>query len=232
MKECMKKESMENEKTTKNVWFGRNIAKTIWCTISQKDKFKILFGIGIALLLFVFSDKLSQQKGTENELLLSDRMTYDETKNIKNTAQEGVSGSDDMEIEHYQDKMEERVTQVLSEMDGVGKVSVMMTFASGTEQVVEKDEVMEQSGESIQDGEGGIQTTEQMNKQEQTLTYQNENGQEVPFVTSQKMPKIEGIMIVCDGGDRVEVVLQITSAMEALFGLEPHKIVVVKRNAG
>ena len=182
--------------------------------------------------MFVFSDKLSQQKGTENELLLSDRMTYDETKNIKNTAQEGASGSDDMEIEHYQDKMEERVTQVLSEMDGVGKVSVMMTFASGTEQVVEKDEVMEQSGESIQDGEGGIQTTEQMNKQEQTLTYQNENGQEVPFVTSQKMPKIEGIMIVCDGGDRVEVVLQITSAMEALFGLEPHKIVVVKRNAG
>ena len=41
-------------------------------------------------------------------------------------------------------------------------------------------------------------------------------------------PAVEGVVVLCDGGDEPVVVQQITEAVEALFPVESHKIKVVK----
>ncbi|MFR7444694.1 MAG: hypothetical protein ACLUUO_16185 [Sellimonas intestinalis] len=39
---------------------------------------------------------------------------------------------------------------------------------------------------------------------------------------------MEGVVVLCEGGDQPVVVQEITEAVEALFSVESHKIKVVK----
>ena len=44
----------------------------------------------------------------------------------------------------------------------------------------------------------------------------------------EKLPTIEGIVVVAEGGGNATVVSQISKAAMALFPIEAHKIIVVK----
>ena len=50
-----------------------------------------------------------------------------------------------------------------------------------------------------------------------------------PLIQKELYPEISGIVISAKGGDSPTVQAEISQAMEALFGLEPHKIKVLKR---
>ena len=41
-------------------------------------------------------------------------------------------------------------------------------------------------------------------------------------------PQVEGVLVVCEGAGVGTVSKNITDAIEVLFGIEPHKIKVVK----
>ena len=41
-------------------------------------------------------------------------------------------------------------------------------------------------------------------------------------------PRIEGVLVIADGGDNAIVIENITEAVQALFGVDTHKIKVMK----
>lgn len=43
-------------------------------------------------------------------------------------------------------------------------------------------------------------------------------------------PLIEGVLVIADGGDNAIVIENITEAVQALFGVDTHKIKVMKHN--
>ena len=49
-----------------------------------------------------------------------------------------------------------------------------------------------------------------------------------PYVIQEKEPELEGVVVVCDGGDDAGVKREITDAVSALFQIESHKIKVMK----
>ena len=55
------------------------------------------------------------------------------------------------------------------------------------------------------------------------------SGDTSPIVVSEKYPEIEGVLIVCQGGNSADVEVHIKEAVEALFSVDAHKIVVCKR---
>ena len=57
-------------------------------------------------------------------------------------------------------------------------------------------------------------------------------GREIPFVTEETAPQVEGVVIAAQGGDNLTVAENLTEAAEVLFGLEVHKIKVMKLNEG
>ena len=59
---------------------------------------------------------------------------------------------------------------------------------------------------------------------------QDGNGGRVPYVIEEMEPQIQGILVVAEGGDNSQVVQNITEAVMALFGVEAHKIKVMKMN--
>ena len=55
-----------------------------------------------------------------------------------------------------------------------------------------------------------------------------ENGNRVPITEKIIMPKMEGALIVAEGGDNAEIKTSIIQAVEALTGLPAHKIQVLE----
>ncbi|MFW5669621.1 MAG: stage III sporulation protein AG, partial [Acetivibrio ethanolgignens] len=66
--------------------------------------------------------------------------------------------------------------------------------------------------------------------EETTVLVETEEGTE-PYVIKEKEPQAEGVLILVEGMERAELKSEISEAVEALFGVPPHKIKVMKMDA-
>ena len=48
-------------------------------------------------------------------------------------------------------------------------------------------------------------------------------------MTKELLPEVEGVIVIAEGGDNAVVARNITEAVQALFGVEAHKIKIMKR---
>lgn len=126
----------------------------------------------------------------------------------------------------YARQLETRLEQALTQVRGVGKVSVMITLSSSGEKVVEKDKET-----STDRSEGSESGTSQSSSSSETSVYSGGSSSENPYVKKELSPDIEGVIVIADGGDNAVIIENITEAVQALFGVDTHKIKVMKRNS-
>mgnify|MGYP004486023959 CR=1 FL=1 len=124
-------------------------------------------------------------------------------------------------------RLESRLKNILQQVEGVGEVQVMITVKNSGKKTVEKDRSL--SKESRTDGEQENIT----DREDITTVFERDSqGREIPFVTEETAPQVEGVVIAAQGGDNLTVAENLTEAAEVLFGLEVHKIKVMKLNEG
>lgn len=133
------------------------------------------------------------------------------------------------QYEEYADKLEKRTENLLRSVDGAGEVDVMITLKSTGRKVVEKDQSSESSRVTEEDSVGGSRTTEEAASDKTSIYVQGENGTQSPYIREELYPEVEGIVVVAQGGDNAVVAKNIAEAVQALFGVEAHKIKVMKR---
>ena len=63
---------------------------------------------------------------------------------------------------------------------------------------------------------------------EEVTVYSDTTAGNIPYVVQEIYPEVEGVLVVAEGGGDSYVNLAITDAIQALFGIEAHKIRVVK----
>ncbi len=128
--------------------------------------------------------------------------------------------------ENYEEELEERLEEILSQMEGVGKVQVMITLQSSAKEVVEKDYSTQENRENV-----SLDETNQssISKEENTVYSETDEGS-VPYVVQEIYPKVEGVLVVAEGGDNSYVNIAIVEAIQALFDVDIHKIKIVKMN--
>lgn len=114
----------------------------------------------------------------------------------------------------YEKQLVSRLEQSLGCMDGVGEVRVMITFQDNGRSVVEKD--ITKSGNEQNAGQ----------YQEASVYEENEGRQ--PYISQQKLPSVEGVLVIAQGGGDSAVKREILDAVMALFPVEAHKIKIVK----
>lgn len=129
--------------------------------------------------------------------------------------------------EEFVSTMENRLEQVLCNVESAGKVKVVITLKSSEEKIVEKDIPVNRSNTEEKDSQGGERTVSNVDTKESTV-YISEDGSTVPYVVKTMNPEVEGVVVLCEGAGKGEVKKNITEAIEVLFGIEPHKIVVLK----
>ncbi len=130
----------------------------------------------------------------------------------------------------YEKELEERIAQLLKSVEGVGKVDVMVVLSSSSEKVYRTDRSENTSTTKEKDASGGERDIASSQSEESTiLSQQSGSNGTSPLIQKELYPEISGIVISAQGGDSPTVQAEISQAMEALFGLEPHKIKVLKR---
>ena len=127
----------------------------------------------------------------------------------------------------YAQYLEQELERILSQMEGVGAVSCMVTLSQSAEQVIEKDMEISDDVVTEADSQGGTRTTNQSSKSETTIYNRENDGS--PYVSKDISPKVEGVLVIAEGGNNAVVVKNITESLQALFGIESHKIRIVKK---
>lgn len=128
----------------------------------------------------------------------------------------------------YITEMENKLESILKKVSGIGKVEVMITLKASEEKVTLKDTPSTQESLNEVDGEGGSRTESNVKREESTVLYTDENGNSVPYIIQKIEPEVEGVVVIAEGGDDVNVVLDIMEAAEVLFDVPAHKVKVMK----
>lgn len=202
-----------------------------------KDRLVIILLFGLLLLVVLIpADSIDKatgqgQKQPDKEKSAGEQnlSTEDGGKGKSDKAyQEVFADSGYMEATQYAEFLAGELEEILKYMDGVGSVKVLVTVENTPLKIVEKDNPNERNTIYESDSEGGTSNTMQLKNDLKTVYTVDENGNEVPLVVRENAPDIEGVVVVAQGGGNENIKVHITEAIEALFGIEPHKIKVVK----
>jgi len=112
-----------------------------------------------------------------------------------------------------EDMIDERISRILSSVDGAGAVQVMLTIRSEGETEYQTDR-----DESTRDGESVVRTT----------TVFGGNTAESALIRRKTSAEYLGAVVVAEGADRAEVCYMLKLAVSSLTGLPTHKITVLK----
>ena len=151
----------------------------------KKENLGVLLLVGLLLLVIALPTR------QENENTITEENTQE--------TDQGLQEQD------WQTKMEERLVEVLEQVQGVGKAEVFLTCEGTQEKVVEKDET-------------------------ETVYERDSRGNQTPYVSAEIYPQVTGVLVVAQGGDDPVVIQNIQEAVQVLFQVEAHKIKVMTMN--
>lgn len=115
----------------------------------------------------------------------------------------------------YEEKLEERLCGIISQISGVGKASVMVK-TKGTE-----ESELAQNVSSDRNAQGDI-------KAENEYVIVGSNSNEQGVLIKKNYPEIQGAIIVCEGGDDVKIQNEVVNAVSALLGISKNNVSVMK----
>ena len=128
----------------------------------------------------------------------------------------------------YVENQEQRLKNILEQMEGVGKTQIMIRVKASKEYVVEKDLTTDSSTIHETDAQGGTRQSNDTSRSEASLYTKDSNGNDIPWVIKEIEPEIEGVLVAAEGGGSEKVAGEITQAVQVLFDIPVHKIKVVK----
>ena len=146
--------------------------------------------------------------------------------------QKSVSSKDTQKLawdatEQYIKIQEKETENILSKVQGIGKVDVMITLASSEEKVTMQDNDVSNDDTTQTQKDGESQNRSQYTSRSENVLIE-QDGTKSPYVVQINSPKIEGICVVAKGAQNSTMKTEIIEAIQALFSIEAHKIKVMK----
>ncbi len=176
-----------------------------------KEEWIILILVGVFLLI-VFLPNSDTKKNQKSE----------------NAQSEVVTEQRENSFSSYKEQMEEQLVETLKSIDGIDSVKAMITFKTSEEEVILRESKHTQETTVEEDSQGGIREIESESVDE-TVCYGEAEGENTgPYVTYTIAPKVEGVLVVVGGNKASLLRTQIVKAVQALFDVESHKVVVIK----
>lgn len=177
--------------------------------VSEKKPFnaefikKIIIFAGIAgiVLIFLSSFNFSGSKVENTESTINEQSTIDE----------------------YRANLCDELGNMLASMDGVGKTKIMITMESTTQTIYATEEDTK-SRTSSDSSAADTQTDSTKNY----IIIREQNGGENGLTITKILPKIKGVLIICEGGDQANIKKNVTDAVSAALGVASSRICVSK----
>lgn len=154
-------------------------------TFFRKNKWLILISVLSLILLFFFLEK---------------------NENSENESQKST------DLYSYSELLHRNLEEVLSEMSGVGKCSVVITFSDGGETVYACDESLSETGEKTD------------SEKKYVLVSSRSDG----LILKVHSPSVLGVAVICQGGESTRVKNDITEVLSRTLGISADRISVKK----
>lgn len=193
----------------------------------RRDNLLILILAGILLVIIALPTKSGEEESGGETGSSSGSLGLTENRAQSSGAGTDTASAEDADGSDYTAQLEERLEEALSGMAGVGKVKVMITLKSSRELVVERETPVSRSATTETDSQGGSRTVNTSELGE-TVVYSTDGSSSEPYVIKSLVPEIEGVLVVAEGAGTGKVNQTVTEIVQALFGLEAHKVKVVR----
>lgn len=180
-------------------------------TIENLVVFVIILIITIVAINYIWSGDKGKTKtnNEDNKKLASVENHLDTNKQETNTTYD----------------TEARLEDILSNIKGVGKTKVLITYSQTSQVLPMYNEDSSVSITEETDSGGGTRTVNESSSKKDII-YEESNGVKTPITQSVINPKIEGAIITAQGASDANVKTNIIQAVEAVTGLATYKIQV------
>ena len=188
-----------------------------------KDRFILLFLAGILLVIIAMpipQDKLSSKQWTTKNQTATDQ-TAGENK------ADSIAGETELTTMQYGVYLQKQLETFLNSVEGVGKVKVCLTMHTSKELVPANNTPYTRKSEEETD-ENGKRTLTETQNDAQIILYEQADGSQSPLIIRQIEPTVRGVVVAAQGAGSQKVQNEIVELLEALFGIEAHKIKIVK----
>lgn len=131
-------------------------------------------------------------------------------------------------VTNSKESMDEKLEEILSLIDGAGKVNVLITYSNSVEEVPMYDTKQNTTKIEESDKSGGTRRTEEINNEKNIIF--NENGNvKTPVIKQTINPEIIGVIVVADGANSLNVKADLIKAVEATLDVSAHRVQVFAR---
>jgi len=192
-----------------------------WLKGDQKKRFGfllILGGVGVAVMLF---SSFIQPKKTEWSMEPTSPSPMGENNQMKTDTKMS-------QIEQYEQRYEEQLSDVLSKIVGVDDVSVIVNLESTEEEVVQLDVRESEQVTTEKDKNGGNRSITQNTLDKKTAYYRGEGGEQ-PIVVKKMKPRVRGVLVVARGVENLQVKAIVMEAIQRTLEVPYHRISVLPK---
>ena len=131
-----------------------------------------------------------------------------------------VCQQEEFSSEAYIQSMEQRLREILSQIDGVGECSVMVTLKESSRRIFASED---KTSQEKSDGRFDLSSEKRL------VLLEDKSGAEYPVVETTLSPQIKGVMIVCKGAKSAKVCQQVTEAVTTVLGIRSIQVCVSPR---
>lgn len=126
----------------------------------------------------------------------------------------------------YEEILEGKLANKLSQIQGAGTVMVTITLESGPRQEYAKNIARENRVIQEKNTGGGTRITTETKENDQIL-ISRESGADLPVIARELKPEIKGVLVVAEGAADSRIKAQLIRAVEAALGMPSYKITVL-----
>lgn len=133
-----------------------------------------------------------------------------------NNTESQAESDEKINYQQYTESLENELTEIISSINGVGECRVMITLENTMESVYATDVEIKNNDAAT-------------DQKDEYVIYDSENG-ETPVLIKEFLPKVQGVTVVCSGGEDTAVKENIIEAVTSLFNIPANRVSVSKIN--
>lgn len=156
-------------------------------------------------------------------ILISDLLPSSASKNGSGTSGTGITTTS-----AYAKQLESELSGIVGQIDGVGRIRVMVTVESGVQYVYEQNQKSTDDTSVTSQNDGSTQKQTNTGSEANPVIVQNNSGGQQALIKTELQPTIMGVVIVCDGGDNPVIQENITNTVMSALNVSADHISVCK----
>ena len=134
----------------------------------------------------------------------------------------------ELTTEEYIEALEARLQSLISQIDGVGRNRVMVTLESGVQYVYAQEQ--RRSTDTTREGGEDLAVSGRFSEsvEQRFILVDTEFGRREALVLTRLPPRVQGVVIVCQGAGNVFVEEKLISVVTTALGIPSTRVSVVK----